>query len=95
MIKDKNYIHATDKKEDIPVNPLNETSNPEVNANPVVTPVTPVAPVEPVTPVAPVANTVQGEIPPVSAVNVSAPVSAVNTNNDVEKTQIFDVFSEN
>ena len=107
MIKDKNYIHATDKKEDATLNnPLNESvsapvvntpvaSNPTVaapsinsinsniNSN-VASNQTVVTPLQGITPVVP--NVGAGTTP---GVNI------INTNNDIEKTQIFDVFEGN
>lgn len=101
MIKDKNYIHATDKKEDVPVNPLNETNsvpneNPSLNNNVNNTITVETNNTPNVVSVPPVANQVLNDTPNVSTVNASTPsVNIVNTNSDVEKTQIFDVFSEN
>lgn len=102
MIKDKNYIHTTDKKEDvINNNPLSDgittsvPNNPTINNTTLVTPVSNnnsnivgnqnvATPLQNVAPVVPTVNT-----------GITPSVNIVNTNSDVEKTQIFDVFESN
>jgi hypothetical protein len=79
MIKDKNYIHMTDKKEDIPI-----IDDEKENVNPVVS--TPevkpqVAPVQP--------NPVD------SGITTSINVVDINNKDNLDKTQFFDVFKQN
>ena len=112
MIKDKNYIHATNNKEDIPVNPLNtEAVKPVVNiiseepttpSDSGVTGGTTMGGVNIVSPTTPIQSVVQNTTPPVTpsvtpsvTPTVGTTVGTVNANQaDIEKTQIFDVFSD-